>query len=918
MNLMGSAMVIFAQAVKQLGGQDLPTLAKGIGSIAVILAAIAGFTQIVNPAKLMGVSVAMNAIGSALLIMTQSVKQLGGLDLAVLAKGLGSIAVLLAALAGFTRIVKPNKLVSVSIALNAIGAALLILAKSDKELGGQDLETLVKGLGAIAVLLAAIAGFTQIVKAEKILAVSAAMVIMGAGLLIMAQVIKTLGAMPIDQIIIGLVALAGVFAVLGLAALVLQPLVPTILGLAIAVGILGVGIALVGAGVLAFSAGLTALSLGATAAAGAIVIIGNAVLSLIPILFEKLGEGIVELGKVIINGAPIIAEAIIVLVQATLDTLKGTLPDILDTVFELLIMLLDKLNENIGPIIEKVATLIINIFDALGKYVPEIVQAGLKMLLEIFQGIFSGIDNFTMDDVLKLSAAIGALVACFLILKAAKMSIKDALIVAGEMLVIFGILTTAFLILANVGADKVLDIAIGLSATLLALSAAMVILALIPIPAALTAVAGLGIFVGGLTVILAALGALNQIPGFEWLIGEGAKVMGMLGAAIGDFVGNIIGHFMTGVSASFEQIGKDLSAFMVAVTPFIEGTKNIDSASMEGVKALAETVLILTAAGVLDGLTKWLTGGSSMVKFGEEIAAFAPYFVDYYNQIKDVDGSVVEASANASLALAKFANNLPKEGGLWQDIVGTGNLTKFAEELVSFGPALMEYSKSVTGLDGGVVEASANAALALAELANNLPKHGGFWQDIIGDSSLTSFAEELAQFGPAMMKYAESVTGLDAAVVINSANAAMALAELANNLPNQGGAKDWFTGDNRLSLFGEEVAKFGPYLKSYAESVSGLDANVVTNSANAAKALAELSNNLPNSGGLVSLFTGDNNIADFGWDVAEFGRAFGTYYEYIKGISLPHMQGVIDGVKLLLKGENVRGANISGYKPLLT
>ena len=109
---------------------------------------------------------------------------------------------------------------------------------------------------------------------------------------------------------------------------------------------------------------------------------------------------------------------------------------------------------------------------------------------------------------------------------------------------------------------------------------------------------------------------------------------------------------------------------------------------------------------------------------------------------------------------------------------------------------------------------------------------------------------------------------MDGEVVVNSANAAMSIAELANNLPNQGGVASWFSGDNTLSVFAEELAAFGPKLKAYADSVSGMDGNVVVNSANAAMALSELANNLPNQGGLASWFTGDNDLGTFGENIA--------------------------------------------------
>mgnify|MGYP000709376653 CR=1 FL=1 len=72
---------------------------------------------------------------------------------------------------------------------------------------------------------------------------------------------------------------------------------------------------------------------------------------------------------------------------------------------------------------------------------------------------------------------------------------------------------------------------------------------------------------------------------------------------------------MSGVSSQFPQIGADLSAFMNNVQPFLQGASQIQPSMMDGVKALAETVLILTAADILQGLTSWLTGGSSLSKF---------------------------------------------------------------------------------------------------------------------------------------------------------------------------------------------------------------------------------------------------------------------------------------------------------------
>ena len=82
-------------------------------------------------------------------------------------------------------------------------------------------------------------------------------------------------------------------------------------------------------------------------------------------------------------------------------------------------------------------------------------------------------------------------------------------------------------------------------------------------------------------------------------------------------------------------------------------------------------------------------------------------------------------------------------------------------------------------------------------------------------------------------------------------------------------------------------------MKQYSIAVTGLDANVVVNSANAAKALVELSNNLPNSGGIVSWFTGDNDIASFGEKLVSFGQSFAAYYASVSTVDVAKLSGVV-------------------------
>ena len=138
-----------------------------------------------------------------------------------------------------------------------------------------------------------------------------------------------------------------------------------------------------------------------------------------------------------------------------------------------------------------------------------------------------------------------------------------------------------------------------------------------------------------------------------------------------------------------------------------------------------------------------------------------------------------------------------------------------------------------------------------------------------------------------MKEYSLSVSGIDTNAVVNSATAAESLAVMAEKLPNEGGVLGYWVGENSLASFAEGLVPFGKSITEYAASVTGLDAGVVQNSANAASAMAELANKLPSSGGVFTeLFGGKSDMKAFGDNLASFGKSFSLYYESIKGIDV--------------------------------
>lgn len=293
-----------------------------------------------------------------------------------------------------------------------------------------------------------------------------------------------------------------------------------------------------------------------------------------------------------------------------------------------------------------------------------------------------------------------------------------------------------------------------------ALSALLVVLGFVSPAVVLSGLAGFALIIGGFSAVLVALGALKQIPGFEWIVGEGGELLAKLGNILGKFAGSIVGGLAEGISASLPQIGKDLSAFMDEAKGFFDGLKGIDASSSEAVGHIASTVLKLTAANVLKGLTSWLTGDTSLVDFGKELKEFAPYFVAYYDKIKSVKADVVTTSANAAMAIVEMAKNVPNSGGVAAFFAGENNIDTFGKMLPSFGENFKKYYNHIKGIDKSVIEASATAAKSIVEIAKNIPNEGGVASWFAGDNGIDKFGAKLPKFGSDFKSYYDKVKGI--------------------------------------------------------------------------------------------------------------------------------------------------------------
>ena len=838
---LSTSLLILSISIKLLSTLTWEETAKGLISTSVAMGLMVGAITLLSKiknttsTKIQGFVLAIQQLVGTVLLLALVVKVFSKMSLEELAKGFVAIATGLTLLVTSILLLSKVKITAAKItgivsAVLALSISLVVLSYALQSMGSMAWNDIGRGLAAMAASLALLVVAINLIpngsamKAVALLALSAAIVVLIGAL-------QLLSLLSWNTVIEGLLKIALAFAVLGAAAVILQPLVPVITALSGAMALLGVGVLAAGAGLVLLGIGLAAVSAGLVVLVKSldIILVGliKLVDNLIIAVIKAIGHGIVALCEILISSMDVISEVLIALVLVLCDVLVECVPAIVDAVLKITVELLKSLVDNIPQIVDLLLDFLIAIIDGVAKRVPDLMGSIVNLIMSIFRGAIEALQNIDPEVLLNGTMAIG--------------------LMAGIMVALAGVAALT--------------------------------------PAAMVGVLGMTAVAAELALMLSAFGALARIPGINQIIGDGGELLAKLGEAIGGFFGSIVGGVAKGMTSALPEIGTNLSDFMTNAKPFIDGASSINPSTMDGVKSLVGIMVALTGANILESVTSWLTGGSSLVKFGEELAAFAPHFKTYADTVSGINPNVVVASATAAKALTEMADSIPNEGGIVSWFTGDNSLAKFSDELPKLGAGLKGFSDQVSGVSPEAVIAAANAAKTLAEMSNTIPNSGGVTSWFAGDNSISKFSKDLKSLGEGIKGFSDQVSGVDPNIVNSATNAAKTLAEMTNTIPNSGGLASWISGDKSVSKFSGDLKSLGEGLKGFNDQVIGINPEVVTAAANAAKTLAEMTGHIPDSGGVVSWFTGDSSLSKFGGDLKSLGSGLKGFNDQVLGIN---------------------------------
>ena len=402
-----TAVVILAGAMKIFQTLQWEDIAKGIVAIGGSLGVLALFLTAMND-NIKG-AFALTIAAGALITLSLALKIFQTLQWEDIAKGIVAIGGSLGVLALFLTAMNDN--IKGAFALTIAAGALITLSLALKIFQTLQWEDIAKGIVAIGGSLGILALFLTAMNNN--IKGAFALTIVAGSLIVLGTALKILSSIPFTNILVALGALAGTFLVLGLAGAILTPVIPTILGLAGALTLVGVailafgaGLALTGAGLTAIAAGLTALALASTASVNALITVVSAIVTGI---IQAILDGITSLVVTIGETLPLIVTTILDLITSILTAIDENGPMIFEKVISIITGLLEAIANNIQPIVEAGIEIVLGLIRGISEKMDDIAQAGFELLISFIDGISKAIDeNFDdlMNSVLNLITTI--------------------------------------------------------------------------------------------------------------------------------------------------------------------------------------------------------------------------------------------------------------------------------------------------------------------------------------------------------------------------------------------------------------------------------------------------------------------------------------------------------------------------------
>lgn len=877
---LAASIAALVAAVKILGTmswEDLGKASVGLWELVAVITILMLASKMINGKENVGKNLMMVAV--SLGIMALVVKLLGSIDPEKMGKGLAGIIILSIVIVGLmaaTRLLSNDK-GNIGLTLIQVAGAIAILALVCKMLGNVSVPALAKGIIAIEIFVAIIGELMFVVKkfgGNSSLKLGATLILIAGAIAILAAVSVVLGFVNIGALAKGIIAvgcLSVIMAMLIRAASNAENCKGNIIAITVAIGVMAAAVVI-----------LSLIDPKKLAIGTAAMLSMMAMFAVMIKASSKAEKGVVG----------IIAMAFVIALMATILVVLSNLKveSVIENAISLSVLMIAmtivlKQLSNIGG-------------KAVKAMIGAVALSALAIPLALFALVLAemtalGVQN-GIENAIALSILVGAMTLCLIPLSLIGNLVVQALLgvlaltaLAAPMVVFIGVLV----LMNNIGpAMDNVDMLIKLMWNLTGMLA---VLALVG-PFALIGVAAMSalvVLMGVVGTLATAIGALMRVcPDLEEFIDNGLGILNKLAYGIGEMIGNFIKGFSETVMDLIPKLGRMLSLFAINIQPFLLIMRTVDDQVAVGVGIITASILALAVAEIISGIASLVTLGGSFADLGTQLSMFAINAFPFLMTMSAIDpdamaGAKMLAETLLILTAADLISGIASIFGQKID------LGEFGKQLVPFGESLASFSAKVDGkINPSAVEAAKNAGMMMLDLANNLPKTGGFLQSFFGEAgSMETFGEQLDSFGSSIVSFSNTVTEnpINSDAVESAKNAGETMMELNDKLPKTGGALQSFLGENNMEDFGNKLESFGDSIVAFSNTLTEnpINSEAIESAKNAGMMLAELANTIPSEGGFWSSIVGGQSLEKFGNQLKPFGTGLKDFSAEIKDVN---------------------------------
>ena len=409
--------------------------------------------------------------------------------------------------------------------------------------------------------------------------------------------------------------------------------------------------------------------------------------------------------------------------------------------------------------------------------------------------------------------------------------------------------------------------------------------------------------IGSLVALFAAIGALavaigylmDEFPSIQKFLDKGLPVLEQLAGSIGTMIGMFIGAVGEAIGGSLVKIGTDIAAFMSALSVAGTNASTIKADSFNGVKGLVDVLSDIASTTVKTSISDIFTlGGTSMEKFQTDAVAF-------FTAMKSIGkaSSGVNINAESMNSVIGVAQNLANLQSSLEPIGGVISWFSGRDDLATFGANIGEFVSSMISAFGSIEDSKINieamnsmisAATSLSSLQTSLEPIGGVVTWFSGRDDLGRFGINVYAFVASMKTAFGSLEGttLNTTAMNSIISAATSLSTIQSSLGPIGGVITWFSGRNDLAAFGANIGEFVESMKTAFMSLDGVTINsaAMNSIVSASTSLATLQTSLEPIGGVVTWFSGRDDLGRFGINVSAFITSMKIALSTLEGATL--------------------------------